>query len=407
MDRRPGLGAGWAGERCTIRAMAAGVPLIDVIHKLLESSDLTFHDFMEMALYHPEHGYYARAENPVGKEGDYVTSPSLSPLFSDTLSLLVTEFASRGGDEVSTVVDIGCGDGSLIHSLYDAVGARAISPATEMAGEIARPPRFYGVDRSLSRVKRGDGVQFAGSLAEVPREGQHLLIANELFDALPVHRLVQRGEHLHELWVTERNGELDWSEHEAPAAFEDYFAARDIELADGQFVDVSLEWESQFEEMCGFLRRGVIVVFDYGYPEKRLFDPRVRRFGTSASYRQQRVSRDLLVDPGLQDLTAHINFTDLIRAGERKGLRTVFFDRQAKFLLALGGAEHDLLRPIDQGMDQRKIASLEGGLAFLQQREDAKRLLLPDGIGEDIRVLVQIKDLDDSGWSFQRPLFNR
>lgn len=372
---------------------------------------------MEVALYHPEHGYYARAENPVGKERDYVTSPSLSPLFADTLSLLVTEFASRGGDEVSTVVDIGCGDGSLIHSLYEAHGARATShgaratsPAKDdSAGEVARPPvvRFYGVDRSLSRVIRKDGVHFVGSLAEVPREGQHLLIANELFDALPVHRLVQRGEHLHELWVTERDGELDWSEHEAPAPFEDYFAGRNIELADGQFVDLSLEWESQFEEMCDFLRRGVIVVFDYGYPEKRLFDPRARRFGTAASYRQHRVSRDLLADPGLQDLTAHINFTDLIRAGERKGLRTVFFDRQAKFLLSLGGAEHDLLRPIDESMEQSEITSLEGGLALLQQREDAKRLLLPDGIGEDIRVLVQIKDLDDSGWSFQRPLFNR
>lgn len=371
---------------------------------------MTFHDFMEIALYHPEHGYYARAENPVGKEGDYVTSPGLSPLFSDTLSLLVTEFASRGGDEVSTVVDIGCGDGSLIHSLYGAHGARATSPAADdSTGVVAHPPlvRFFGVDRSLSRVSPGKGVHFVGTLAEVPRDGQHLLIANELFDALPVHRLVQRGEHLHELWVTERDGELDWIEHEAPAPFEDYFAERNIELSDGQFVDVSLEWESLFEEMCDFLRRGVIVVFDYGYPEKRLFDPRVRRYGTAASYRQHRVSRDLLLDPGLQDLTAHINFTDLIRAGERKGLRTIFFDRQAKFLLALGGAEHDLLRPIDESMDPKEITSLEGGLVLLQHREDAKRLLLPDGIGEDIRVLVQIKNLDDSGWSFQRRLFNR
>lgn len=376
-----------------MRRMAAGPPLRQFVYKLLESGDLTFHDFMEIALYHPESGYYSRPENPVGKEADYVTSPRLSPLFSDTLSLLVTEFASRAGDEVSTVVDMGCGDGSLIHSLYGAARARAISSTL----------RFFGVDRSLSRITQGEGVHFVRSLAEVPRDGRHLLIANELFDAFPVHRLVQRGEHLHELWVTERDGELDWNEHEAPAPFEDYFAERNIELDDGQFADVSLEWESHFEEMCDYLRSGVIIVLDYGYSETRLFDRRARRYGTAASYRRHRVSRDLLADPGLQDLTAHINFTDLIRAGERKGLRTVFFDRQAKFLLALGGAEHDLLRPVDQ----REITSLEGGLDLLQQREDAKRLLLPEGIGEDIRVLVQIKDLDDSGWSFQRPLFNR
>jgi SAM-dependent MidA family methyltransferase len=369
--------------------MAAAAPLRQVFHKLLESGDLTFRDFMEIALYHPELGYYSRAVDPVGKEADYVTSPRLSPLFSFALSRLVSEFASRGGDEVSTVVDMGCGDGSLLHALFEkSAGSRL---------------RFYGVDRSLSRVVEQDGVHFVRTLGDVPRDGSHLLLANELFDAFPFHRLVRRGEHLHELWVTERDGGLDWSEHEAPAPFEDYFAARGLELSDGQFVDLSLDWESHFEEMCDFLHRGVIVVFDYGYPEKQLFDPRVRRFGTAAAYRHHRVSRDLLVDPGLQDLTAHINFTDLIRAGERKGLRTVFFDRQAKYLLALGGAEHELLRPVEE----REIASLEDGLGLLQQREDAKRLLLPDGIGEDIRVLVQIKDIDDTGWSFQRPLFNR
>ena len=344
---------------------------------------------MEIALYHPQFGYYSRGEDPVGKEGDYVTSSRLSPVFSYALARLISEFASRGGDEVSTVVDVGCGDGSLLHSLY-AQGASSRL-------------RFYGVDRSLSRVIERDGVQFVRTLGEVPGEGRHLILANELFDAFPFHRLVQRGEHLHELWVTERDGELDWAEHEAPAPFEDYFSARGIELSDGQFVDLSLDWESSFEEMCDFLHRGVIVVFDYGYPEERLFDPRVRRFGTAAAYRRHRVSRDLLVDPGQQDLTAHINFTDLIRAGERKGLRTLYFDRQARFLLALGGAEHDLLRPVDE----REIASLEEGLGLLQQREDAKRLLLPDGIGEDIRVLVQIKNLDDTGWSFQRSLFHR
>jgi SAM-dependent MidA family methyltransferase len=370
--------------------MSGAAPLRQVIHNLLESGDLTFRDFMEIALYHPEYGYYSRAENPVGKAADYVTSPQLSPLFSWAVGRLVSDFASRGGDEVSTVVDIGCGDGALIHSLY------------EMNRGRSRPLRFYGVDRSLSRVGEGEGVRYVRSLGEVPRDGQHLLLANELFDAFPFHRLVQRGEHLHELWVTEREGALDWSEHEAPAPFEDYFAERSIELSDGQFADLSLEWASTYEEMCRFLRRGVIVVFDYGYPEKRLFDPRVRRFGTAASYRQHRVSRDLLVDPGLQDLTAHINFTDLVRSGEREGLRTVFFDRQAKFLLALGGAEHELLRPVEE----LEIASLEDGLDLRQRREDAKRLLLPDGIGEDIRVLVQTKDLDDTGWTFQRPLFD-
>ncbi|HUP44867.1 MAG TPA: SAM-dependent methyltransferase [Thermoanaerobaculia bacterium] len=372
--------------------MPLEVPLREVIRNLLQYSDLTFRDFMELALYHPEYGYYQRGENPVGKEADYVTAPSLSPVFSFALGRLVDEFLSRGGDEMSTVVDIGCGDGSLLHSLYEP-GLRA---------------RFYGVDRSLGRIDpslatRHPALRFVRSLGEVPGDGRHLLIANELFDALPFARLVQRDEHLHELWVSEREGELDWSEHEAPAPYEDYFAARGIELADGQFVDLSLDWEEQYAELCRFVTRGVLVTFDYGYREKQLFDPRVRRFGTAAAYRQQRVTRDLLAAPGLHDLTAHINFSDLIRAGEREGLRTLYFDRQAKFLLALGAAEHELLRPIHDV----PVASVEEGLETLQRREDARRLLLPDGIGDDLRVLVQEKNGGAGEWSFQLPLFER
>lgn len=373
-----------------------------VLRNLLDSGDLTFRDFMEVALYHPQCGYYSRAENPVGKGGDYVTAPALSPVFAFALSKLIQEFVSRAGDEVSTVVDVGCGDGSLLHSLYAAsVGAR---------GDVARrAPRFYGVDRCLDRIDSAPDTQqtqalhFVQTLDEVPRDGCHLILANELFDAFPFARLVQRGEHLHELWVSERNGELDWSEHEAPAPYEDYFASRGIELADGQFVDLSLDWEAHYAGIARFIGRGLIVTFDYGFPEKGLFDGRFRRFGTAASYHQQRVTRDLLADPGLRDLTAHINFTDLIRAGERAGLETLLFERQARFLLAVGAADHDLLRPIEQ----IEIESLSEGLEVLQRREDAKRLLLPDGIGEDIRVLVQEKDLGASGWSFQRPLFNR
>ncbi|HEU4522215.1 MAG TPA: hypothetical protein VFT12_09445, partial [Thermoanaerobaculia bacterium] len=94
-------------------------PLHGVLLNMLKSGDLTFPDFMEVALYHPEFGYYARARNPVGKEADYVTSPALSPVFGFALTRLVHEFVSRAGDELSTVVDIGCGDGGLIHSLYE------------------------------------------------------------------------------------------------------------------------------------------------------------------------------------------------------------------------------------------------------------------------------------------------
>jgi SAM-dependent MidA family methyltransferase len=315
-------------------------------------------------------------------------------VFAYALGRLVDEFLRRLGDGVSTVVDIGCNDGGLIGAL----AAREVSGQRRAAsGKV----RFAGVDRSLERVQSREGVEFYTTIDAVPRGDAQLIISNELFDALPFARLVQRGEHLHELWVHETADGLDWSEHEAPLPYDAYFEARGIALDDGQFADVSLEWEAYYGDLTRWLTNGLLVTFDYGYPEEQLFRSRVRRFGTAAAYGQQRVTRDLLANPGEQDLTAHINFTDLQRTGERAGFSTLFFDRQAKFLLALGITEHELFKPV---LDE-EVASAEEGLSLLEARDDARRLVLPDGIGHDIRVLVQGRGVGERAWSFQRALW--
>lgn len=376
--------------------MSGELRLEDEIHKLLTNSDLSFYDFVELALYHPQRGYYARPENPVGTGADYITAPVLSPVFSYGFGKLIREFLSLPGDAMSTVVDIGCGDGKLIRSLADVGGfspsQRGLKPA----------PTFFGVDRSLTRVTPDSHVRFVRTFGEVPRDGRHLIICNELFDAFPFARLVQRDEHLHELWVTEKDGNLDWTEHEASPIYEDYFAARSIELQNGQFADLSLEWEAFHEELCAAFPRALIVTLDYGFRDRQLFDPRIRRFGTAASYSKQRVTRDLLSNPGERDLTAHINFSDLERAGDRSGFKTTFFDGLAKFLLTLGVTDHPLFAPIEELQSE----NVEEALALRQERENARRLVLPDGIGEDMRVLVQIGDLPVHEWSFRRKLFS-
>jgi SAM-dependent MidA family methyltransferase len=353
------------------------------LRNLLYYGDLSFRDFVELALYHPEFGYYATGANPVGKGGDYVTAPSLSPVFSWSIAGLFREFVRRSEGAVCSFVDIGCGDGSLVRDVAALAGAGNA--------------RFYGVDRALKRVS-GEGVTFVHSFDEVPRDGAHFIFSNELYDAIPFSRFVQRGEHLHELWVAERDGILDWTEHEAAPSYEDYFAARGIELAEGQFADVALEWEAFHADVLRHVTRALIVTMDYGYPEAKLFHPRARRFGTAAAYSRHRVHRDLLADPGEQDLTAHINFTDLERAGASEGAATLFFDRLARFLLSIGITGHELFRPVHE---IGAISGAEEGLEILQAREDARRLVLPDGIGEDLRVLVQGKNVAMEGWSFQ------
>ena len=337
----------------------------EVLRNMLQYGDLPFRDFVEVALYHPEFGYYTRARSPVGKEGDFITGPSLSPAFSFAIGNLVRDFVRRNTDVVSTVVDIGCGSGELVREL-----GRTLCAPTGIAdgrGAQRAPVEIFGIERGQS-------------IFDLPRNGAQIVISNELFDALPFARLVRRGDELHELTVT---ADFEWSEREAGAEYVDYFAQRGIELDDGQFADVSLEWEAMYADLCRFVERGLILTFDYGYPEEQLFRSRIRRWGTAAAYRGHRVSRDLLADPGEQDLTAHINFTDLQRTGERHGFTTVSFMRQAQFLLSQRITEHELFTPVQE----LESASME----LMERRDEARRLVLPDGIGEDIRVLLQAR----------------
>src|SRR3954451_7725373 len=130
--------------------------MFDGVRQSLKDRDLPFCDFVELVLYHPEFGYYARAESPVGREGDYVTSPVLSPVFSYSLGNLCREFMSRSGDAVSQVVDIGCGDGALIRALARGVGSGGGGVGGRGCAPTPPPPlptpQFIGVDRNLGRA---------------------------------------------------------------------------------------------------------------------------------------------------------------------------------------------------------------------------------------------------------------
>src|ERR1043166_9493660 len=119
-----------------------------VLRNMLQDSDLSFRDFVEIALYHPQFGYYTRGRHPVGKVADYVTSPALSPVFSYALGNLVRAFLSRNTDVMCTIVDIGCGDGALIRELSNIGGAK-----------------YLGIER----MDRGDRID------DIPRQGAHLI----------------------------------------------------------------------------------------------------------------------------------------------------------------------------------------------------------------------------------------
>jgi SAM-dependent MidA family methyltransferase len=328
---------------------------------------IPFAAFMEEALY-SEGGYYSRADLPISEEGDYVTGSALSPLFGRVTARLLERLDLALGKASAEMFEAGHGTGAHLESVVSVLLERTLGRRIRAWDRIARPVPV-GVEqvRSLEEVKEG--------------EIEGLIFSYELFDALPVHRLIGRGDGtVGELWVDlDEEGAFVWREGEVSnPVLRDLLRNPDAPLQPGQVADLSPAWEPLYRELARRLGRGLLVTCDYGFERERLLDPRIRFNGTLAAYTRQRVHRNPFVKVGEQDLTAHVDFTTLIRAGEAEGLKTIALTRQALWLTACG-----LFEEI-QGADA-------------EARQQAMALLDGEGMGEEIRVLVQAKGVETDG----------
>lgn len=330
-------------------------PAARLRERIRREGPIPFAAFMEEALY-GEGGYYARAELPIGEAGDFVTGSSHSALFGQATAELLARL-DRALGRPADYLEAGYGAGVHLEAV------RAAAPPGR---------RWLACDR-VSRPLPA-GVEVAGSVERWPPESvEGLVFSYELLDALPVHRVRRLdGGDLAELYVGLETDRLAWSE--GPLSDASLAALVPETLVPGQIADVA-DWGAVYKQLAGRLGRGLVVTFDYGYERERLFDPRVRSNGTLACYRRQTVHRDPLVDVGSQDLTAHVDWTAVAEAGEREGLETVVLTRQAPWLAALG---------LLDGMAERSPA----------ERVEVMALLDLEGMGNDLRVLVQARRIE-------------
>jgi SAM-dependent MidA family methyltransferase len=315
---------------------------------------------MEAALYGPQ-GYYRRPDLPIGETGDYVTGSSLSPLFGRATARLLSRLDSALGRPAD---------------FFEAAYGTGAHLASVVAG--SEPGRhFLAWDRIERPVPAG--VERVSELEAVPERGiAGLIFSYELFDALPVHRLIGRsGGALGELWVADDgSGGFTWKEGElSDLSLAGLLRDPDVTLEPGQVADLAPGWAPLYRQLARRLDRGLLVTCDYGFERERLLDPRVRQHGTLACYTRQRVHRNPFVKIGEQDLTAHVDFTTLRQAGETEGLTTVALTRQALWLTACGLFE--------------EIAEADPAT-----RREAMALLDGEGMGEEIRVLVQARGVE-------------
>ena len=326
---------------------------------------------MELALYHPDHGYYTSAASPWGREGDYLTAPTASGWYGAVVARLLTELGEMRSQQFD-LIDLAAGDGSFLESVLEALGSRG--------SELVRPT---AVERSPLRREQIAARLPGLSLREAPGAALRSVVmhASELYDAMPVHRVEHTEGGLMELTVIAEKGELSWGRRPAPAALSGYLDGHHIELETGQVAEINLDAEPSHRRLLDGVDEGVALILDYGYPAARLYDSRGRRRGSLATYRRHELGSDPLESPGERDLTAHVNWDDLRRAAEASGWFEIGLMPLAEFLVRAGLGE--ILDERGYGIEAELDAETYAA------RQEVKQLLDPEGMGSDLKMLVQ------------------
>jgi SAM-dependent MidA family methyltransferase len=344
---------------------------------------ITFAEYMHACLYHPEHGYYTKADQQPRR--DYFTSVDVQPLFGRLLARQFFEmWAVLGRPAPFTLVEAAAGTGALAQQILDF--------AAESWPQFYDALYYVTVEKSDSRrrIHRTSLAQHrtnahAASVAEMPAEiPVGCIFSNELFDAMPVHRVVQTPGGLRELYVG--LGPNGFHEVAAPLSsprLAEYFKQHGITLSDDQQAEVGLDACTWIEAAGRAIQRGFILTIDYGHEAPQLYDARHMR-GTLLAYSRHRASEDYFRAPGDQDLTAHVNFTALDLRGRRAGLARTGITSQTSFLMSL--ARHSDFADLQSETMNEQQQSL-ARLLF-------KTLIHPEGMGETFRVLIQHKAID-------------
>ncbi|MDD2541526.1 MAG: SAM-dependent methyltransferase [Desulfuromonadaceae bacterium] len=348
---------------------------------------ITFADFMATCLYEPGLGYYTSPGRKVGAEGDFYTSITVHAAFGRVIAREIAQmWRSMGTPADFTLVECGAGNGRLACDIMDYLAGRE----TQLYGGlrlvlVEQEPSLEAAQRKMlaAHIDRLDWLS-TDEFASGDFTFSGCLYSNELIDALPVHRVVMTSDGLREVYVTCPDGEFaeEAGEPSTPE-LEAYLNRVAVKLHPGQQAEVNLNAPAWLASASNALQRGFILTIDYGYPAAELYTP-LRKLGTLLCYYRHQTEENPYLRLGLQDITAHVDFTTLMKCGEELGLQNNWFGEQYRFLMSAG--------IIEEIEDIERSATPEE--EKLRLRLALKKLILPDGgMGDTFKVLVQSKDV--------------
>jgi len=353
--------------------------LIKIIYdKVKGFGPITFKDFMEMALYHEKYGYYSRSYVPIGKKGDFITSPHTHCLYGALHARQIEEFWEIL-DRINTftVIEMGAGAGYLAKDILSYLSNREIFKSINyIIVEHKAETASYQQDLLKPFINKIGWVSRLSDLDSV----KGCIISNELLDAFPVHLIQKEDSGFKEIYLDfkEDGGYMEVLADLSTPQLVEYAETLPSNIPKSYRTEVNLAIKKWISELAVIISKGFVVTIDYGYTRKEYFHPGRNR-GTLLAYMNHGVNEELYERAGEQDLTAHVNFSDLHRWGKEVRFFTLGYAPQWAFLAGL-----DL---------EETFLELSGGKfdPFSPELAGVKMLLLPQGMGESHKVLVQAK----------------
>ncbi|MFK8075093.1 MAG: class I SAM-dependent methyltransferase [Granulosicoccus sp.] len=348
-----------------------------------QTESMSFADYMNLALYAPGLGYYMAGAAKFGAQGDFVTSPELTPLFGATLAnQALSALAVTGGG----VLELGAGSGALAAGFLEALSQPIAYSILEPSAELQQRQR-----RLLQQ--RLSAAQYAAIrwIDQLPASFTGVVIANEVMDALPVERFKVIDGQLHQQYVSDDlEARFDVPRNALQLAVSAIERDLGREFAEDYSSEVCLLLEPWIASLADVLHTGVVLLADYGYPRQEYYSPE-RLEGTLSCYYRHRVHSDPFLWPGLQDITAHVDFTAVVEAGVANGLDLLGYASQSAFLL-----DNGLLALMEE-----QLQELSGEADRVALSKVVKTLTLPGEMGERFQVMALGKNFDEPLQGFQ------
>lgn len=302
---------------------------------------LSFSDFMQMALYIPELGYYSGGAKKFGLGGDFVTAPEISPLFAQTLARQVAQVLAITSSQNANadILELGAGTGKLAADLLLELQALAQLPVRYFILEVSDHLRQIQLE-TLKKYLPDNLLLRVQWINILPQAFTGVILGNEVLDAIPMHIIHTQTDGVYERGVTVAHEKLDWQNRKLDENSNLYArhlleTVTKLNLANDYVTEINLAANGLIASLANVLRQGIVLMIDYGFAAREYYHPQ-RNLGTLMCHYQHYAHTDPLINVGLQDITAHVDFTAIAQVGVNNGLSLSGFCSQAQFLMNCG-----------------------------------------------------------------------